>query len=121
LETSELTEIVDEYEIPAKSHIFVYKRRYNFKNTVWFMDPRGKEYLEGPKGEKIQAVFASSITADQELISPVQLQGIGTVTETKADILAPTRGIDLWRACDPDKTSGVAFYIWARAHSFLTF
>jgi hypothetical protein len=94
-ETSSVKEVEDTYTCPAGSSIFVYKRRYNLRSKVWFLDDQKDAWLE-VDGRKLEGFFVSEITANQELISPVALGGQGKITNSPpADLVRPAKGHDL--------------------------
>ncbi|KAJ5216381.1 uncharacterized protein N7498_002788 [Penicillium cinerascens] len=77
-ETSQIKRIEDTYVIPAKSSIFVYKRKYFFRCTTWFYHKGEKAYLKAGS-RKTEGIFENSIVANEELISPTRLTGEGKI------------------------------------------
>lgn len=103
IETSTMKRVTDTYTCPARSAIFVYKRRYKFRCRTWFFHQPTKHWLESNAG-KLEAQFVNEITANQELISPVALRAHGKITNKPPPGLAiPTIGFNLEKGSIFDK------------------
>ncbi|KNG84340.1 hypothetical protein ANOM_009501 [Aspergillus nomiae NRRL 13137] len=95
LETSTIKRVTDTYTCPPESAIFVYKRRYKLWCTAWIFYEEKNAWLESDRG-KFEGEFVNEITANQELISPIDLTAYRKITNNPpSGLVIPTTGFNV--------------------------